>query len=294
VPRSKTYSFKPGKLSVSDMEFIRENASRMSVEEIAEHLNRTTEPISKFIKSRNLLSVSEVDNLDVVYEDLYTKLQRKFYYDELKKQLDDDELNYFTKMWVDIMMQFKEDVLSSEEHQIKQLILTEILVNRIMRKRKLVKNDIERLGKALDEEYKKPADKRNAEDMVMWEGNLALARTADGQLTGEQNKLNVDLKNLYKDLKATRDQRFSKVESGERTFTTLIKELYEQQTREQEGRATELIRLATEQKKKDLQEEHVFVDGIVDLPLLTPEAVLEREQNEKSSIQDQQEEANPE
>jgi flagellar biosynthesis regulator FlbT len=276
------------------MEFIRENASRMSVEEIAEHLNRTTEPISKFIKSRNLLSVSEVDNLDVVYEDLYTKLQRKFYYDELKKQLDDDELNYFTKMWVDIMMQFKEDVLSSEEHQIKQLILTEILVNRIMRKRKLVKNDIERLGKALDEEYKKPADKRNAEDMVMWEGNLALARTADGQLTGEQNKLNVDLKNLYKDLKATRDQRFSKVESGERTFTTLIKELYEQQTREQEGRATELIRLATEQKKKDLQEEHVFVDGIVDLPLLTPEAVLEREQNEKSSIQDQQEEANPE
>jgi hypothetical protein len=225
---------------------------------------------------------------------LYTKLQRKFYYDELKKQLDDDELNYFTKMWVDIMMQFKEDVLSSEEHQIKQLILTEILVNRIMRKRKLVKNDIERLGKALDEEYKKPADKRNAEDMVMWEGNLALARTADGQLTGEQNKLNVDLKNLYKDLKATRDQRFSKVESGERTFTTLIKELYEQQTREQEGRATELIRLATEQKKKDLQEEHVFVDGIVDLPLLTPEAVLEREQNEKSSIQDQQEEANPE
>ena len=45
---------KRGKLSVDEMNFIRQNCFNISIPEIAETLNRTITPVQKFIDKENL------------------------------------------------------------------------------------------------------------------------------------------------------------------------------------------------------------------------------------------------
>lgn len=281
---------KRGKLSLDEEVFIATNASKMSIADIAFKLNRTVEPIERYLELNNIPSIDKVDNLDEEYEILLAKLKKKIYWKELENQLDKDELNYFAGMWVDFMKQFNEDVLTSEEYQIKQLIILEILTNRLMRKRLLAKKDIERLSKSLEDEYALPMANRDMAQIALLEGQLALAKTADSNMTNEQNKLAQDIKSLYKDLKATRDQRFNKVESGEKTFMTLLKDMYNEEVRRKEGEAAELMRIATERKKKELQQYHQYGDNMLDMPFLTPEGVLEQKQKEEKHEEVQNEE----
>lgn len=287
-------SKKRGKLSTEEENFIRDNAAKLTIADIADKLNRTTEPINRFITEKGIASIDKIDNLDEEYESLLVSLKKKTYWKELHHQLDPDELNYFASFWIDMMIQFGQDVLTSEEYQIKQLVLLEILTNRLMRKRLLAKKDIERLGKALEDEYAQPAASRNNDDIASMEAQLALAKVADSNLTNEQNKLAQDIKTLYKDLKATRDQRFSKIESGEKTFTTLIKSLYDEEVRQKEGEAALLMQRATDQQNVEMTEYHKYGDGILDLPFLTPEAILKKKEEDRHAqeeklIEDKQE-----
>lgn len=272
---------KRGKLSLDEEVFIAANASKMSIADIAFKLNRTTDPIERYITENNIPSIDQIDNLNEEYEVLAASLKKKIYWKELENQLDKDELKYFAGMWVDFMIQFKQDVLASEEYQIKQLIILEILTNRLMRKRLLAKNDIERLAKELEKEYALPDSSRDANKCAVLEGQLSLAKTADSNMTNEQNKLAQDIKSLYKDLKATRDQRFSKVESGEKTFMTLLKDMYNEEIRRKEGEAAELMRIATQKKKIEMEDYHQFGDNVLDMPFLTPEAVLRHSKEEE-------------
>ena len=266
---------KTGSLSIFEQDYIIENCSRMQINDMAEALNRKAEPIIKFIKSRGLNSVSvdDIDTFNDEYDEIHRKLQKSPMFAELKYQFDEDEIKYFVNHWVDLVMQFKGDILASEYMQIKELITLEILQNRIMRKRFSAKSDIERLQDMINEAYSLPPEDRNAADLSLWETNLALAKTAESNLTNEQQKISQDKKKLFTDLKATRDQRFSKIETGDKTFATLIKSLYEEEERRKQGEAAELIRLATEKKKKELMEIHIYGDKIADYPLLTPETV---------------------
>jgi hypothetical protein len=287
---------KRGKLSLEEEVFIASNASKMSIADIAFKLNRTSEPIERYINENHIPSIDNIENLDEEYESLLASLKKKIYWKELEHQLDSEELKYFSGMWVDFMLQFKQDVLASEEYQIKQLIILEILMNRLMRKRLLAKKDIERLSKELEIEYAVPAANRDAMKLSQLEGNLSLAKTADSNMTNEQNKIAQDVKSLYKDLKATRDQRFNKVESGEKTFMTLLKDMYNEEVRRKEGEAAELMRIATTKKKHEMEDYHQFGDNILDMPFLTPEAVLRHKQEEDrhEEIRDGQEQKSKE
>lgn len=267
---------KTGALSNFEQEYIIENCGKLSINEICEALNRRSEPILKFIKSRGLNTVSkdDIDTYNDDYDEIHRKLQKSVFYNELKHQLDDDELKYFSSHWVDIVMQFKGDILASEYMQIKELIILDILQNRIMRKRYAAKQDIERLQDMITDAYTLPESSRDIGQLTLWETNLSLAKTAESNLTNEQQKISQDKKKLMTDLKATRDQRFSKIETGDKTFATLIKSLYEEEERRKQGEAAELIKLATEKKRKELMEIHIYGDKIADYPLLTPETVL--------------------
>ena len=45
---------KRGKLSLDEMKYIRENCFDLSIEEIADNLNRTEEPVRRYIDEQNL------------------------------------------------------------------------------------------------------------------------------------------------------------------------------------------------------------------------------------------------
>ena len=79
---------------------------------------------------------------------------------------------------------------------------------------------------------------------------------------------------MYKDLKATREQRIEKLENNKQTLASLVnKILRDPDFYEQEGKALEKMRMAMEQEKERLSDYHEYADGTVDQPFLTPETI---------------------
>ena len=74
-------SRKRGKLSIEEMNFIRQNCFNISIAEIAETLNRTSAPVQKFIDKENLKMRNMSDD-----EHLLVGLRDRYYFKELRKQ----------------------------------------------------------------------------------------------------------------------------------------------------------------------------------------------------------------
>ena len=70
---------KRGKLSVDEMNFIRQNCFDLSIEDIANNLNRTPAPIQKFIDKENLKMRNMTDD-----EHLLVQVIGRYYFKELK------------------------------------------------------------------------------------------------------------------------------------------------------------------------------------------------------------------
>jgi hypothetical protein len=263
---------KRGQLSLDEEKFIRENVSSLSIETIADQLNRSTAPIKRYIEEQKLF-VSPDEKRDD--ETLRYKLRSKTFWEEIQRQFDESsgELKYFEDTWIGLIKQFREDVLPAEELQIKQFITIDILINRSMKERKRHITDTEKLQKLVDDEYAKPEDQRDIPKLANLETQLGFARNSIANYTNEYTKLLNEQQKISKDLKATREQRIKRVEDGKSSWVGLIRMLEEEEIREKEGRQMEILALATEKAKQKMFELHQYNDGSLDKPFLTPESV---------------------
>lgn len=265
VPRKK------GALSTSDMKFIEENCSKMNLQDIADQLNRNIEPIKKYMANKNLTSF-DVDLKDADRVRLRNVLAKKYYYKGILAQLVQsptcDETEIFVNKWIDLMIQFKEDVLASEEQQITELILLNINLERIRRTE--VKNitKIADLEDRIEKEYNRDASVRDTAALMRWETELQMCRASSSSYTSQIKTINHDIQVLNRDLKSTRDQRFNKIDSGDKTFLGILRRIQDDVIRSQLERQGELMRLATEKKRAELESYHTFADGQVDIPIL--------------------------
>jgi len=267
---------KRGKLSDGEVQFIEENCGTKTVKEIAKYLDRTPETIKKHIENMSLSYVGMSDK-ERTETDLRKKLRNRVYWKEVEKQLTENELIYFESIWIDLVQQFREDILPTEELQIKQLITTEILINRSMVERKRCMQEIERLDDFIQEEYARPLGERNSDRIMNLETQLSMARSSQTSYTNEYTKLSNESKALSKDLKATRDQRLKRVEDGKTSWIGLIRMLEDESIREREGRDLELMRVASDKSTEQLSEYHTYEDKIVDMPMLTPDTILKKD-----------------
>jgi len=270
-------SKKRGQLSLDEEKFIRDNLSALSTEAIAEQLNRNPAPINRYIVENRLLEDDDVVN-DEKY--LKNKLHSKTFWQEIQKQFDNEtgELEYFENIWVNLIRQFREDVLPAEELQIKQFITIDILINRSMKERKRHIAETERLQKQVDKEYEKPEDQRDIPRLANLETQLSFARNSIASYTNEYTKLLSEQQKISKDLKATREQRIKRIEDGKSSWVGLIRMLEDEEIREREGREMEILSMATEKFKNKLQEYHSYNDKKLDRPLLTPESIIKDEE----------------
>ena len=126
---------KRGQLSLEEEQFIKDHVSSSSPEIIAASLNRNVSPITRYIvEAKLLVDESEKKQDEILKQKLYSKT----FWNEIKRQFDEDsgELDYFENTWVNLIKQFREDVLPAEELQLKQFITIDILINRSMKERK--------------------------------------------------------------------------------------------------------------------------------------------------------------
>lgn len=264
---------KRGQLSLDEEKFIRENLQTLTIDQIAANLNRNPAPIKRYISESNLYQSSDQQKEDDL---LKQKLYSKSFWSEIKKQFDDEtgELEYFENVWVNLIKQFREDVLPAEELQIKQFITIDILINRSMKERKRHISETEKLQRLVDKEYEKPEDQRDIPKLANLETQLTFARNSIASYTNEYTKLLTEQQKISKDLKATREQRIKRIEDGKSSWVGLIRMLEDEEIREKEGREMAILSMATNKAKQKLSEYHTYQDGKVDIPLLTPEVIL--------------------
>jgi hypothetical protein len=270
---------KRGKFSEEELNFIKQNVAKKSIDQIAMYLDRNPKTVRKY-----------VDNLDIAHKDmtpeefdnvvLRNKLHSREYWAEVLLQFTDREIKYFENLWVKLIKQFREDILPTEELQIKQLITTDILMNRCMVERKRSLEEIERVDSFLTEEYIKPLGERNIERIMNLEQQLSLVRGSQSTYTTEYTKLSKEYKDIAKDLKATRDQRLKRIEDGKSSWIGLIRMLEDEDVREREGLDMEVMSISADKVLDELSEYHTYNDGKVDRPIMTPEVVLEKEKEE--------------
>jgi hypothetical protein len=281
---SKKAPRKRGQLGLEEQEFIRDNIGSLSIEQIAEALNRTVKPVQRYVTESKIgiQSKDEQEN----DRTLRQKLHAKTFWIEITKQFDEStgELQYFEDTWIGLVKQFREDVLPAEELQIKQFITIDILINRSMKERKRHIADTEKLQEEVDREYKLPEDVRDGPKLANLETQLSFARNSIANYTNEYTKLLNEQQKISKDLKATREQRIKRIEDGKSSWIGLIRMLEDEEIREKEGREMEIMNMAVEQQVKNLSEYHTYQDGEVDTPLLTPETITKgQEENNETN-----------
>ena len=274
---SKKTPRKRGKLSIDEENYIRENVSDLSIEQIAEAINRTVKPVERYIIENNLgvSTLTEQANNNT----LLIKLHSKTFWQEIERQFDETtgELEYFENTWIGLVKQFREDVLPAEELQIKQFITIDILINRSMKERKRHIQETERLQREVEQEYKLPEDVRDIAKLANLETQLSFARNSIANYTNEYTKLLNEQQKISKDLKATREQRIKRIEDGKSSWVGLIRMLEDEEIREKEGREMEIMNMATQKTKTELRELFTYADDNVDNPLLNCDTMLEEE-----------------
>lgn len=278
---------KRGKLSKDEEQFILNNVHEMDVDKIAATLNRTKDPVLRYIKENNLISQNKMEENDVAR--LKKLLHSRPYWREMQSQLSvaGNEIEYFEDGWINMMQQFREDVLYSEELQIKQWMILEILMNRSMKERRKHQEEADRLQTIINEEYDKPDENRDKMYIANLEAQLTFCRGAITNYTNEHTKLLGEVKVIAKSLKANRDERIKRIEDGKSTFQGLLRMLEDEDQRLRMGDDAELMRLAKNAAVKRLSQLHTYEDGKVDQPFLTPETYDELQGEEDGSTKEE-------
>lgn len=277
---SKKIPKKRGKLSIDEERYIRENVSELSIEQIADAINRTAKPVERFIIENNLgvSTFTEQQN----NKTLITKLHSKTFWNEIVRQFDETtgELEYFENTWIGLIKQFREDVLPAEEMQIKQFITIDILINRSMKERKRHIQETERLQREVEQEYRLSEDARDIAKLANLETQLSFARNSIANYTNEYTKLLNEQQKISKDLKATREQRIKRIEDGKSSWIGLIRMLEDEEIREKEGREMEIMAMAVNNSKVKLRELYQYADENIDNPLLNCDTMEEEVKDE--------------
>ena len=261
---------KIGRLSKADWDYIEANSEKLSPEKIAENLGRTVESVEKYLKKLGKsFNKHEAFAVQAEYD-----IKSRPYWKELKAQFSEDELELFLYHWKQIIAQFRKDVLATEELQIVDTIKLEVLMNRALREQQESMERVRVLEAEIDLERARDSDQQDKEMIFNMERQIASLRAAKESLSREFKDLQTKKASMYKDLKATREQRIEKLESNKQTLSSLVnKILRTPEFYEQEGKALEKMRLAMEKEKERLSDYHTYADGTIDQPFLTPETI---------------------
>ena len=261
---------KRGRMSDEEKLFLDQNLDGMTDGDLALRLDRTVSFVVNYRKVQPHKLVTEEEDTIIV------KLHNLYFWSEIKQQLAVEELKGFESRWVVLHQQFQ-DVLPTDEMQIKDLIVLEILINRVLVEKQKTLTTISRMERQIHIEEEKLEEDRDLGFILNLETQLNAAMASQNARTTEHMKLQEKKDAKFKDLKATRDQRFKQLEDSRTSFFDLMKMLDETKSREEEGRHMEVMRLAAEKSTTDLSEYTEYEDGTVDQPFLNHKTVIQPE-----------------
>jgi hypothetical protein len=270
-------SKKVGNLSESERRFIIDNNKRMSMEEIAEELNRTPELIKRHLMQRGLY-VEKTTNEIEQENRLKMVLYNLPYWPTIIASYEDDEIKLYEDNWIAMVKQLNEDVTYTEHLFIQDWLILILTRHRILtRTKEELNQQREMKAKIADLETSD-----NPDDLMMAKGlrdSLSLMQGANDQHVGSLDKLQKEIKYLSGKIKGDRETR-RKVETSADTYWGYVSLLEDEKYRGDESYKAEIGRIAQEKATEDLMTLTDFCDGTVDYPLLNAETMLRNSHNE--------------
>lgn len=268
---------KRGRLSHVEMAFIRANIKEMGAEAVAKEINRTEDTVREFAKKEAISFDEFIPELGFEQNVLAAKFRETPEWETIREEFTEKELKYFEYKYGKYMSQFKDDVLPTEENQIFQAIKFELLMRRNLLSVKKSKQDVLRNEKEIQRlllKYEGQDLPDNTRSLITnLENQILSIRSGMNTQSNEFVKLSEKHSNLFKELKATRDQRVSKAENSAKDIFTLMKQMQDPRFREKEGRQQALVKLATEKEKKRLGDYHTYEDGQLDRQILSADTI---------------------
>lgn len=261
-------AYKRGKLSLEEEQAIRDGIDQgREIHHIASQLNRSDEVVERFCNKNNLTYKGMSEE---VYDDtvLRSKLEERPYWPEIQDQFTERELEYFIITWIKMMKQFREDILYSEELQVKQWITLEIMANKVMRDRRASQENIQRLDTLLNQEYNVAEELRDADVIARLETEKSALQNAMGSYTTEHAKILEKIDRVQKELKANRADRVKKIDDAKSSWSGFLRFLEDESNRQIVGEDIEVSRIAKDKAIERLSEYHTYEDGQVDQPIL--------------------------
>jgi hypothetical protein len=278
-----------GPFSKAEITFLINSCKNHTIEEMAEHLNRSEDSIKKQLLSRGLYKEKTTAQLEeevVIKQQLWSLA----FWESIVNAYDDHEIVYFENNWVSFSKQFNLDMTYTECFHLKSLLQAEIEKNRIQSNQKdtrgrisTIKDKLRKLQIGEEAQTLTPVEQM---EMVQLKSELALMEgAASGHVTNLE-KLGREIAELTKKLKGDRENR-RQVETSADTYWGYVALLQDESYRQDETYKAELGRLAQKKAKDDLQSLTPFVDGAVDYPMLNAETmdkIKEQEEQEGEDI----------
>lgn len=263
------------------MDFIDRNIGRFTPEQIASqmgvHVDRVENYLAKAHPDGVKPSKGEMRLAD--------ELEMRPEWANFKEQFTPKELGHFKYRYVQLMGQFRDDILPTEELQIFQVITLDIMIQRTLREQKVAIEEMERLNAELDalhdsvRKFSGMTGPDEAKDV------FNAIKSAESRYAGLSDLVKILSQRhesylmrqsaMLKDIKGTRDQRVKIFENSKQSFLGYLRALNEEEFRLKEGRDAALMKAATDKKAAELARPHTYADGGIDRPLLTPEVVLD-------------------
>lgn len=268
---------KSGKPSKKEVEFILKNISVLGLSSICAKLGRSEKTVKKVCLDNGVAYESEVTEDILSQGKASAQLRNSPEWQSLKDEFSSKELQYFTHRYSRVVSQFQDDVLSTEESQIFQLIKFEILMSRCLKdvkKLKIVRADKEKQITeilSLYDDTLLPDSERNK--VYKLRGEVENLSTLENVKVDEYGKLHAKVSSILKELKATREQRINKIDNNKFDFISLIKRMADDKFRSQAGEELAFVQIAKEREKQRLSQYHTYIDGGLDKPLLSVETV---------------------
>ena len=267
---------KKGRISKQEESFIKENIDAGYVD-IAVQLDRNPNNVLEFIKRKvakgDMPAPAWLDSASPEEQAEYDLTFRP-YWNELKQQFTDEELELFKYHWARIISQFKDDVIPTEELQVVDLIKLELLMNRALKGNKDNLEQISALEALITAERQRDPDQMDTEQLFNMERQVASLKASQESLNKDYRELQTKKNTMLKDMKATREQRVKRFEDSKTSFPGWLAYLVSNpEVAQSYGKEMEKMRLAMNKEADRLSKFHEYTDGMVDQPFLTPDTV---------------------
>lgn len=258
-------SYKTGRWSKIELQFIQDNYKSMTTDELSEKLNRPPETINELIADINIPDELKQSELNI---------RKTHEWKQICQQLTTDEQETFLYHWREIINQFKCDITHTERMQIMDVVRTEILVNRALKRIHQVQLEVDDLDKTLYTERNNPNPDMTA--IITNETKKVGLLNALGTLQKEHQTLIERKQGILKDINGTRAQRKKRIEEDVKATLKdwIITLIDNAELRRNLGIELEKFRCAVNTEYERLSEYFTFADNQVNQPILNSDNIL--------------------